>query len=311
MKVSVITVYYNAADTLKETMGSILGQTYKDIEYLVIDNGSSDESKSIVDSFKDPRIKYIRIEKNTGSPVAGRNIGIKEAAGELIGLCDDDDIWYPEKIEKQVKAYLAETKKGNKVGLIATTADIVDVESKVIGKRPLPLNGLMKSKDAFRALLLDGFLTACSILFNREILVELGGLDEDRKGNDDYDIELKIAQKYDLLFVDEPLCGWRKTPGQMSGNSFKIYLENEKIFSTIKDKRFTKEISFAHGRNLSRMLIVLLSEKNYKEALEYNKKLERYPISAKMKFVSSLTKLNPGVTRLLIQSLIKLNLFSK
>ena len=92
---------YNAGRYLSQAVQSILEQTYKDFELIIINDGSTDNSKTVIESFNDNRIRYFENEKNSGI-VYSRNKGLKLAKGEYIGMFDADDIAYPEKFEKQI-----------------------------------------------------------------------------------------------------------------------------------------------------------------------------------------------------------------
>ena len=104
-KVSIIMPVYNTASFLKEAIESILSQTYSNFEFIIINDGSTDSSKSIIESFNDPRIKVINNEHNIGI-IATRNKGLTYAQGEYIACMDSDDISLPTRIEKQVKYFL-------------------------------------------------------------------------------------------------------------------------------------------------------------------------------------------------------------
>lgn len=100
--VSIIIATYNRASLIVETINSILIQTYNNIELIVVDDGSTDCTEKIVESFHDNRINYFKTE-NWGGPARPRNIGIENAKGKYIAFCDDDDLWLPDKLEKQLK----------------------------------------------------------------------------------------------------------------------------------------------------------------------------------------------------------------
>lgn len=102
--VSIITPCYNSAAYISETIQSVLNQTYKDWEMIIIDDGSSDESAEIISKFlyKDKRIKYFRTESPTGSPSFPRNIGLDKAMGKYIAFLDSDDLWLPNKLQEQI-----------------------------------------------------------------------------------------------------------------------------------------------------------------------------------------------------------------
>lgn len=105
MKVSIVTPCYNAVRYLSQTIESVIYQTYLDWEMLIVDDCSSDNSRKIIESYasKDARIKYLRTDRPSGSPSLPRNIGIDNAKGKYIAFLDADDLWLPDKIERQVK----------------------------------------------------------------------------------------------------------------------------------------------------------------------------------------------------------------
>lgn len=103
--VSIITPCYNAVRYLSQTIESVIYQTFLDWEMLIVDDCSSDNSRKIIESYasKDARIKYFRTDRPSGSPSLPRNIGIENAKGKHIAFLDADDLWLPDKLERQVK----------------------------------------------------------------------------------------------------------------------------------------------------------------------------------------------------------------
>jgi glycosyltransferase involved in cell wall biosynthesis len=103
MLISIIIPTYNRVQFLIETIDSILSQTYSNFELIIVSDGSNDNTKQKVNQIKDPRIKFIELEKNYGYPAKARNDGIKISKGEYIALCDDDDLWEKNKLENQLE----------------------------------------------------------------------------------------------------------------------------------------------------------------------------------------------------------------
>jgi glycosyltransferase involved in cell wall biosynthesis len=101
-KVTFFMPVYNRAHTIRESLDSVLAQTFKDFELLLIDDGSTDDSAAIIESYDDPRIRLLRHEQNQGIPKT-RNEGLREAAGEYLALLDSDDLAHPRRLEKQVR----------------------------------------------------------------------------------------------------------------------------------------------------------------------------------------------------------------
>ena len=98
--ISVIIPVYNREKTVKKAIDSVLAQTWKDMEIIVIDDGSTDKSAEVIKSIKDARIKYI-YQKNAGA-CAARNHGLDLATGDIIAFHDSDDVWHKDKLEKQL-----------------------------------------------------------------------------------------------------------------------------------------------------------------------------------------------------------------
>lgn len=126
--VTVITPLYNAQNYIAQTIESVLAQTYGNWEMIIIDNCSTDESRNIVKSFADNRIKLIELEYNSGGPARPRNIGIENAKGAYIAFLDSDDIWVAEKLKIQV-----DTIENGNYDIVHTYANTIDIESKITG----------------------------------------------------------------------------------------------------------------------------------------------------------------------------------
>ena len=118
-EVSVILPTFNRSHVLIRSIRSVLNQTYQNFELIIVDDGSTDNTEKLVNSLSDDRIKYTRHNKNKGVAVA-RNTGIRLAGGHFIALQDDDDEWYPEKLEKQIMAY---TTASPEVGVVWTNSN--------------------------------------------------------------------------------------------------------------------------------------------------------------------------------------------
>ena len=111
VSVSIILPTYNRAALLPRSIESVLGQTYGDFELIVVDDGSQDDSAAVVARFADKRIHYLRLARN-GGVSAARNAGLAEAAGKYIAFQDSDDEWMAEKLERQMREFIAAVKSG-------------------------------------------------------------------------------------------------------------------------------------------------------------------------------------------------------
>lgn len=197
-KVSVIIPTYNRADLLPRAIESALSQTFGDFELIVVDDGSTDNTKQVVEEFqkKDERIKYIW-QENSGAPARPKNTGIKNAKGEYIAFLDHDDEWLLEKLEKQLELF--QNSKKSELGLVGCDALIFDGNK--LQKYVTPR---YQDRFVFDKLLEGNFIwSASSVLVKKEVFQNIGLHDEKLKMVDDWDLWIRIAQKYSFDFVPE------------------------------------------------------------------------------------------------------------
>jgi glycosyltransferase involved in cell wall biosynthesis len=208
--VSIIMPSYNAAKYIQEAVNSIVNQTYKKWELIIIDDFSTDNTESIIKSIKDDRIRYYKNKKNIGAALS-RNFAIKNARGRWIAFLDSDDIWLPEKLDKQIK-FMTENNYGftySKYFLI--NEDSIEPKYKILGPKRI-------SKLGMYSYCWIGALTA---VYDAKLvgLVQI----ENLKKNNDYAMWLKIIKKTDCYLYDEFLAKYRKREGSIS-NQKKIKL---------------------------------------------------------------------------------------
>jgi glycosyltransferase involved in cell wall biosynthesis len=206
--VSVVIPAFNAAETVAETIESALAQTREPLEVLVVDDGSTDATAEIAERFGPP-VVCLRTP-NSGVSRA-RNSGIERAAGDYVAFLDADDLWRPEKLERQLDA-LATRERAE----VSTTARIrVDANLNEIER-----TGVSAFEDPCETLLLESMALGpvSSIVARRELLREVGGFDARFSQSADWDLMLRLSLRTGLAPVDEPLVLYRTTPGNMSSN---------------------------------------------------------------------------------------------
>ncbi len=213
--VSVIIPAYNAELFIEETLKSVLGQTYKNIEVIVVDDGSQDGTTEIVNKFReiDQRVKLVT-QVNSGVAVA-RNTGIAKAQGEFIAPIDADDIWYPDNITKQVECF---GRSPAQVGLVYSWSAHIDESGLLTGSC---CAGNITG-NVYTTLIWQNFIgNASATMMRRSILEKVGLYDwqlkqQKAQGCEDWDLYLRIAEFYDFSVVPGFLVGYRKTPNTMS-----------------------------------------------------------------------------------------------
>lgn len=192
-EVSVIIPTCNRANLVKRALHSVLEQTFRDFEVIVVDDASQDNTKEVVASFADERVKYIKHDKNRGGSAA-RNSGIKAAKGKYIAFLDDDDEWMPTKIEKQVRKF-TELKKN--VGVVYCGYCCV-YDGRVV-KEVLP-----KSRgNIYEESLMRCIINGITPLVRRECFDITGYFDESLPSCQDWDMWIRVAKYYDVDFVPE------------------------------------------------------------------------------------------------------------
>lgn len=197
-RVSAVITTHNRCDTLKLALDSVLNQTYTDLEVIVVVDNSTDNTMEYLKSVEDPRVKvvYIPEEESRGGNYA-RNLGVKTAGGELIAFLDDDDIWYPEKIEKQV-----EIVDGEGADLVYC-AHIDDFNNGKIRNLIVPWDDMKGdlSQFVFHCI----FCTTSMLMVKKALILEVGGFDESLKCWQEYDLCIRLCQKAKVGFVKEPM----------------------------------------------------------------------------------------------------------
>lgn len=218
--ISVIIPTYNRAGLLERSVQSVLSQTYTNLELLIIDDCSKDNTREIVKSLSDKRIRYYRNDHNMG-PAASRNRGALLAKGSLIAYQDSDDEWLPDKLMRLMEVWKKE--KNEETGMIYHEMQEQGA-STFIPSRDIPLE--WKSKEIFRHMLLYPMIGATASLIRKSCLEELGGFNEALGSIEDYEFYLRMAEKYEILFVGEPLMIIYDTPGSVN-KRFKSKIDTE------------------------------------------------------------------------------------
>lgn len=193
--VSVIVPTHNRADLLAEALGSVLGQTYQDFEIIVVDNGSTDGTPDVVAGLADPRIRY-HWQEDSGLPADSRNVGIRMSAGTYVAFLDSDDLWLPEKLERQVAYLQAHPDCG-----------LVFMNARIIGDHPRSGQTLLRkappSGRVFQALLWENFISTLTAMVPRRVLDRVGLFDLDPaiRRAEDYDLWLRIAHDHQVAYL--------------------------------------------------------------------------------------------------------------
>ncbi len=209
--VSVIIPTFNYGRYLSRAIESVLAQTYTNIEIIVVDDGSTDDTKEIVHKYNDPMISYIRHEHNYGLSIA-RNSGIKIAKGDYLAFLDSDDFWLPEKLHLQMEIFRDSPAS---LGLVYTAADVFDECTGKISKMPAPsYRGQVLSSLLFENRLGGG---SSSVLIKRVCFDSVGVFDPSLMVYEDWDMWLRISEGGFLFdYLDKSLVTLTVHPFSLS-----------------------------------------------------------------------------------------------
>ena len=213
--ISVVMNCHNGEKYLRESLNSIINQTYKDWELIFFDNFSSDQSKKILKEFKDKRIKYFKSDKFINLYDA-RNLAVEKCNGNFISFLDTDDIWFNDKLEKQIELY----KKDQNCSLIYSNCNIYDERKKtekVFVKNKLPQGNITQELlNNYRV----GLLT---ILVKKEVFIN-NAFNPNYNIIGDFDFVLKLSLNSKFAGVDKPLARYRRHNKNFSEKYLSMYI---------------------------------------------------------------------------------------
>jgi len=216
--VSVVIPAFNASDTIRGTLSSVSQQTYGNLDIVVVDDGSTDNTSVLVrhHALSDVRIRLI--QKSNAGVASARNEGIQSSKGKFIAFLDADDLWHPTKIAKQMTALLA---GGTETALVYCPFRVIDINGNVLtSPRKFGVNGWVLYRHFHANVVGNG----SSILVRKDVLEEVGGFDTrlreaGAEGCEDLLLQLRIAARYRFGEVPEYLVGYRRRPESMSSNA--------------------------------------------------------------------------------------------
>ena len=213
--VSVVLPTYNRAYTISRAIDSVLNQTYSNLELIVVDDGSNDDTRVVVESIHDKRIKYIKNSKSMGAAFA-RNLGIKHSRGDLIAFQDSDDEWLPVKLLIQVNALL---ESDQNVALVYSPMIRVYEETKEECLFSSPVF-CPETQDFYRKALALGVrgIGIQSCLIRKSALLHVGGFDENLPKWIDLELFIRLAREYKFQYIDKPLVKYYFSKFSISTN---------------------------------------------------------------------------------------------
>jgi glycosyltransferase involved in cell wall biosynthesis len=210
---------YNGERHLGETIDSFLSQSFRNFELLAIDDGSTDASSKVVQSFKDDRIRLIR--KENGGLCDTLNLGIREAKSQFIARSDQDDISAPQRLERQLEVM---SENPDAVGLFSYNSKVGSRHSWSNADKLSMTGAHLREYEPTK----DGCLLCSTMLAKASVLKSIGGFRQPYYPADDFDLELRLAQAGKVMVLQEPLVAYRLHP---AANTYR-----ESVFTNVPDK---------------------------------------------------------------------------
>jgi glycosyltransferase involved in cell wall biosynthesis len=207
--VSVIIPAYNAASFIADALASVRDQTFRDVEVVVVDDGSTDDTLRVLRRFAGQLDLTILTQANAG-PAAARNRGIRRARGRYCAFLDTDDVMLPDRLRAQTAVLDSDPD----LGLVHT--DLMTFDERGIIHRTRrafsnPCGGMVLDQ-----LLLNNFITTSTVMAPKSRLMEAGLFGEGRRVSEDFEFWLRMAARWKVGFIDEPLVRYRRRPGSLS-----------------------------------------------------------------------------------------------
>lgn len=243
-QVTVVMTVYNTEKYIGQAVASILGQSFKNFELLVVDDASTDRSMEIVLSFGDPRIRLIRNSANKGVAYS-RKRALAEARGAYIAVLDADDVACEDRLRLQV-----EFLEGHpEIGLLGSAFDIIDADGNVERSCSVPVDPLANSWK----LLFGNHICHSTVMFRRQVGLGLGGYDGKVFAGEDFDLWVRFAAYSRIAQLDRSLVRWRRYK-QSLYQTEGIEVKDHFVWSVVKSIRLQtkQEISYEAARFLLR-----------------------------------------------------------
>ncbi len=211
-QVSIIVPSYNRAEFIPATLDSILAQSFKDFELIFVDDGSTDNTEAILFKYttQDSRVKYIK-QANSERAVARTN-GMKQAQGNYFALVDSDDIWYANKLEKQIEVLESQAE----IVFCYAAVNRINLDGKRVKTAPRQHQG--HSGYIYSDLLIRNFIPSVTPVFRREIFDKVGAQNTEFIPYEDWDFWLRISLEGKFFHIKESLGDYRLHPGQSVKN---------------------------------------------------------------------------------------------
>ena len=220
--VSVIIPMYNREHTIRRAIDSVRNQTYQNIEIIVVDDGSTDASVQIVENYLDNNVTLIKLSNNCGV-AAARNAGMKRSQGEYIAFQDSDDEWLPDKLKIQMEFMQRESYQ------VVCCPHLLVLDEGLTQMYPtIDKVKRIKEEGIYQFLRKESDILTQTLIMKKEVMEQVGLFDESFLSFEDYDYFIRISQKYDVGFIEQPLVKIYRTKISLTTNK-EVYVKGREM----------------------------------------------------------------------------------
>ncbi len=265
--VSVVIPTFNRASRIIKTIESVLSQTYDNLEIIIIDDNSKDNTYEVIQPYLSEDIRYYKNEINVGG-AKSRNIGVKHCRGDLVAFLDSDDEWLPEKIELQVNKF----NTNNNIDMVYTNYYLVNENNnkKLIFKESEELDNELLS------ILCKNFIgTTSTICIKKDVFNKIEGFDEQLPSCQDWDLYMRVLSNgYNIARVDTPCLNYYYHNNSITGNVNNVIKGHEIVLGKIKKLIESKNIDnrsykIIMSSNYERLAHIYMKNKKIREGRKY------------------------------------------
>lgn len=252
--VSVIIPTFKRYNFLLETLRTIASQSYQNLEVLVVADGADEQTRSVVEGLRDSRFKYLFVE-HAGFPAVARNLGLRSSQGQYLAFCDDDDVWYREKLATQI-----EVMTDSEFTLCTTDYDFINESGATLAETTQydAYTGQFTWEQFFHSM---GFICNAAVVIQRDLYDTVGAVNEapELKSHEDFEYWMRILQHGNGFFVDQKLVGYRVHAGSIQARSAWRTYQSRLALHRILRKQINIPAS-THGRKQAKLATNFLLE---------------------------------------------------
>ena len=282
--ISVILPTYNRSGVLKRAIDSVMEQSYKNFELIVVDDGSTDDTHHVLEQYGN---KLIYIQQQNRGVSAARNTGIRTSKGQYIAFIDSDDKWKESKLDEQI-CYFNEHRQDN-LALVCTDAETIDVNGRYHKRRRfMPRNSscVLDVVDVFR----DPYLGLPTVMIRADLVNKDSVFDESLKSAEDIDLYLRLMVNRKAGYIHKKLVDVYQSNNSLS-TSITSYDDNLRVITGFLEQH--KELFTSHESEINQLMHgvfmdyakTLLWKRNSKASREQSRKAMRYKLSASSVFL--------------------------